>query len=236
VFFFIFHQAQLNCGGGKAMKHGNNYMDTFEEYRLYIESLYRSKTVLQRDNFISQTGWKEFIPLVDDDAARFLQLILQLKRPLKILEIGTSLGFSTTSMALAAQQYGGSIITIEFDADVAEQAQKNFRQTGVDDTIQLLRSDALQIVPNFPDAYFDMIFQDVDKRLYPVLLDDCVRILKSGGVLVGDDALFPVMALDEKWKDQIAPMREFNELVAASPQLDSMLLPVGDGMMVAVKR
>jgi len=67
------------------MKHGNNYMDTFEEYRLYIESLYRSKTVLQRDNFISQTGWKEFIPLVDDDAARFLQLILQLKRPLKIL-------------------------------------------------------------------------------------------------------------------------------------------------------
>ncbi len=218
------------------MKHGNNYMDTFEEYRLYIESLYRSKTVLQRDNFISQTGWKEFIPLVDDDAARFLQLILQLKRPLKILEIGTSLGFSTTSMALAAQQYGGSIITIEFDADVAEQAQKNFRQTGVDDTIQLLRSDALQIVPNFPDAYFDMIFQDVDKRLYPVLLDDCVRILKSGGVLVGDDALFPVMALDEKWKDQIAPMREFNELVAASPQLDSMLLPVGDGMMVAVKR
>lgn len=150
--------------------------------------------------------------------------------------IETSLGFSTTSMALTARQYGGRIVTVEFDKAVAEQAHQNFCMAGVDDIIQIIQGDALQIVPNFPDECFDMIFQDVDKRLYPILLDDCIRILKSGGVLIGDDALFPVMELDAKWDDQIAPMQEFNQLVAASSKLDSTLLPVGDGMMVAVKK
>lgn len=80
-----------------------------------------------------------------------------------------------------------------------------------------------------------MIFLDVDKRLYPVLLNHCIRILKSGGILIGDDALFPVMTLDSKWSDQITPIQEFNQLVVASPKLASTLLPVGDGMMIAVK-
>lgn len=209
---------------------------TLEKYQAYIENLYNEKGSIRRKNFVNKTGWKDFVPVVDDDAARFLQLVLQMKKPKRILEIGTSIGFSATSMALTAQEYGGTITTIEFDKTASEQAKSNFVHSGVDDTIQILFGDACQLVPNFSDASFDFIFQDVDKRLYPSLLKDCIRILKPGGVFVADDALFPVMNLDDKWNDQVKPVCRFNRLVADSPELDSTLLPIGDGMIVAVKR
>ena len=209
--------------------------ETLDDYRNYIEALYKSKTSLQRRQFIETTGWTDFVPVVDNDAARFLRVILHMNHPKRILEIGTSIGFSATSMALVARRYGGSIFTVEFDSDVARQAQKNFKTAGVDDTVHVINGDATQVVPSFPDESFDMIFQDVDKRLYPTLLDECIRILKPGGILIGDDALFPVMNLDEKWSDQVSPMAEFNQRVASSPELDSTLLPIGDGMMLAIK-
>ena len=211
-------------------------LDSLEKYRAYIEDLYDVKGSMKRKEFVNKTGWKDFVPVVDDDAARFLQLILQMKKPKHILEIGTSIGFSTTSMALTAREYGGTITTIEFDNTAAEQAKRNFARSGVDDIIQIKFGDARQIVPSFLDNSFDFIFQDVDKRLYPVLLQDCIRILNSGGVFIADDALFPIMELDERWNDQVEPMREFNRLVAASPDLESTLLPIGDGMIVAVKK
>lgn len=210
--------------------------DRLGKYQAYIEDLYCVKGSLRRKDFISKTGWKNFVPVVDDDAARFLQLILQMKKPKNILEIGTSIGFSATSMALTAREYGGKITTIEFDSTAADEAKQNFERSGVSDIIQIKLGDACQIVPAFPDNSFDLVFQDVDKRLYPVLLKDCIRILKSGGILIADDALFPAMELDPKWNDLVEPMLEFNQLIAASQELESTLLPIGDGMVVAVKK
>ena len=210
--------------------------DTLEKYQTYIEGLYSVRGSLRRKGFVDETGWKDFVPVVDDDAARFLQLILQMKNPKNILEIGTSIGFSATSMALTARQYGGKITTIEFDNTVAEQARRNFEHSGVDDTVQIKLGDARQIVPGFPNGSFDLIFHDADKRLYPVLLKDCIRVLKVGGILIADDALFPAMELDPKWNDQVEPISEFNRLVAAAADLESTLLPIGDGMIVAIKK
>lgn len=207
-----------------------------EKYQAYIESLYSTRGSLRRKEFVNKTGWKDFVPVIDDAAARFLQLILQMKRPKNILEIGTSIGFSTTSMALTAREYGGKIATVEFDRTAAEQAKRNFVRIGVDDTIQIKLGDARQIVPSFSDNSFDFIFQDVDKRLYPVLLKDCIRILKTDGIFIADDALFPVMGFDPKWNSLVEPMSEFNRLIAVSTDLESTLLPIGDGMVVAVKK
>lgn len=212
------------------------YEGTYEKYQGYISNLYAKKSILERNKFVEQTGWSDFIPVIDDDAARFLQLMLQIKRPMKILEIGTSLGFSTTSMALVAKQYGATITTMEFDQKVAQKAKENFKRAGVEKQIQIKIGDAKELIREYPDSYFDFIFQDVDKRLYPLMLDECIRTLKPQGILIGDDALFPVMELEARWQDQIAPMQEFNKRIVNLPEMESTLLPIGDGMIVAVKR
>ncbi|MDK2968448.1 MAG: hypothetical protein PWP53_4060, partial [Lacrimispora sp.] len=104
----------------------------------YIEDLYRVTTSLQKKDFVNKTEWKDFVPVIEDDTARFLQLILQMKKPVNILEIGTSIGFSATSMALTAREYGGTITTIEFDPTAAAQAKINFIRSEVDSIIQIL--------------------------------------------------------------------------------------------------
>lgn len=206
-----------------------------EKISEYIESLYEGKNDLARREFIEKTAWKDFVPAVEEDAARFLRVLLAVKRPKEILEIGTGIGYSAANMALAARAYGGRITTVESDETAAEQAHRNFVRAGVDGMVRILRGDALKILPSLPDESFDLVFQDADKRLYAKLLPDCIRVLKPGGVFLADDALFPVMDLDPKWNGLVQPMAGFDRQVAGSSALCSTLLPIGDGVIFAVK-
>jgi caffeoyl-CoA O-methyltransferase len=207
----------------------------FNRVNTYIESLYESGDQLHRKAFIQATEMKDFTPVVDDDVARFLKLLIRVTRPLRILEIGTSIGFSTASMASILKGYGGKITSIELDSAAVNQAWRNFDRLGVAGVIDLRQGDALEIVPALEPGY-DIIFQDVHKRLYTKLLPDCLRLLKPGGILLADDTLFPVMDIDPIYDDQIEAIREFNQVVVNTPQLDSTLLPLGDGIIFAVKR
>lgn len=206
---------------------------TLETISAYIAGLYAGQE--GRDQYVEETELQEFIPVVDDDVARLLKLLLHLIRPTRVLEIGTSIGYSTTSMAQVVREYGGKISTVEFDRQVAEQAQKNFKRAGVSDCIELLIGDAQEVVPQL-ETGFDFIFLDVDKRLYSKLLPSCVSLLRQGGVLAAEDTLFPVIDLDPKWRNLLAPIDEFNRLVCANDELESTILPIGDGVTVAVKK
>ena len=199
----------------------------------YITNLYAGQE--DRDQYIEKTELQEFIPVVDDDVARLLKLLLRLVHPTRVLEVGTSIGYSTTSMAQVVRAYGGKIFTVEFDKQVAEQARQNFERAGVSDCIELLIGDAQEIVPQL-ETGFDFIFLDVDKRLYSKLLPNCVQLLRRGGVLAVEDTLFPVIDLAPKWHYLIAPIDEFNRLVCANDELESTVLPIGDGVTVAVKK
>jgi predicted O-methyltransferase YrrM len=200
----------------------------------YVASLYSHQTM--RADYLRQTELEEFIPVVDEDVARLLQVLLYLTEARAVLEIGTSVGYSTVSMAKAVKELGGRVVTIEYDEEVAQQAQVNFQRAGVSDNIQLLIGDARTLIPELQDGSFDFIFLDVDKRLYPPLLPHCVRLLKEKGLLVAEDTLFPVIELDPKWRHLIPAIEEFNRLVARHEELESTILPVGDGMTLAVKR
>lgn len=207
----------------------------FEPVNAYIEDLYAADTRLRREAFIRASELEDFIPVVDDDVARFLSTVLRIARPKRVLEIGTSIGFSASSIAALLREYGGRLTTLEYDARVAEQAQRNFTRLGLEDVIELVQGDARAVLPALEGPY-DVIFQDADKRLYPELFSECLRLLRPGGLLIAEDALFPAIDLDEKWRDLIEPIRRFDRMVAACPELDSTLLPIGDGVMLAVKR
>ncbi|MFX0001357.1 MAG: O-methyltransferase [Candidatus Hermodarchaeota archaeon] len=205
-----------------------------EKLNVYINKLYKEKDLLTKELYIEKTELKDFIPVIDDDVARFINIIINLFQPKKILEIGTSIGYSTTSMAFNVRKYGGKIITIEYDEKVAKQAKRNFKRANLLDVIQLIIDDALEVIPNLNEE-FDLIFLDVDKQLYPKLFDDCVNILKKGGILIAEDTLFPVIDLNPKWHYLIPSIEEFNKLVSSCPKLYSTILPIGDGITFAVK-
>ncbi|MFD1177320.1 O-methyltransferase [Paenibacillus puldeungensis] len=210
-------------------------MTDLSDINTYINQLYEQETRLTKEKFTHTTQLEDFSPVVDDDVARYLKLLIRMIRPGKILEVGTCIGYSTTSMAQVVKEYGGRITTIEYDDKIAKQAALNFDYAGVSDAIELKIGDAMQILPSLNDKEFDFIFLDVDKRLYPVLFNDCLRILKSGGLLVAEDTLFPVLELDAKWHDLIEPIEQFNQQVIHCPELESTLLPIGDGVIVARK-
>lgn len=207
----------------------------FEQVTDYITNLYAAKEDLTRKQYADRTELKDFIPTVDDDVARLLKLLLRLIRAKRVLEIGTSIGYSTTMMATALKEWQGKVVTIEYDEQVARQARLNFERAGVDTIIEQKTGDAREIVPQL-SGEFDLIFLDVDKRLYAPLLADCVRLLRCGGLLVAEDTLFPVLDLDPKWHYLIEPIEIFNRLVLEQPDLESTILPVGDGITVALKK
>jgi predicted O-methyltransferase YrrM len=188
----------------------------------------------ERQAFISSTELQDFVPVVDDDVARLLGLLLDLSGARRVLELGTSIGFSTLRLAESVARRGGEVVTLEFDPEVAAQARRNFARRGLGDRIRLLEGDARALLPRL-EGPFDAVFLDLDKHLYLPLLEDCLRLLRPGGLLLAEDTLFPVLDLEPRWHGLIPPIEAFNRRVAGDPRLASCILPIGDGLTLAWK-
>jgi predicted O-methyltransferase YrrM len=197
----------------------------------YIEGLYQHDTMIGQAEFIEKTGLKKFCPVIETETARFLMLLLRLKAPKKVLEIGTSIGYSTTSMAQIVKEWKGCIVTIEFDEKVAEYARKNFERWGVADVVELIIGDARTVLPVMEEK-FDFIFLDPYNDIYPLLYEDCIKLLNKGGLLIADDTLEPILEA----KEANTPLHEYNKLVTQNANLESTIVAVGDGVTLAVKK
>jgi predicted O-methyltransferase YrrM len=200
----------------------------------YIEEIYNDKDTLKLNEFIEATGLDSFGPPIEDEMARLFKILLSLVRPRKVLEIGMSIGFSTTALALAARRFGGTVTTIELDESMVEVARKAFEREGVSDIIEIIVGDAAEILKELETESFDVVFQDSTKRGYPVMLEDCIRILKKGGLFLVDDTLWPPIKPPEEWNDSYKAIDKFNrELVKLN--VESTILPIGEGCTIAVK-
>lgn len=204
-----------------------------DEALAYSTELYREKDKPTVDEYAETTGMDDFEPVIEDEIGRMFRVLLRLTKPKRILEIGMSIGFSTATLAKVAKEYGGKVISIEMNEEIIPVAESAFEREGVEDVVEIIRGDAKEVLAKMKDESFDLVFQDSSKRLYPVMLADTIRVLKTGGLFLVDDTLFPVIHASQ-WNESDEAIDRFNKAVVSS-QLESTILPIGEGLTVAVK-
>lgn len=165
---------------------------------------------------------------------RFLRLIVQLSGPQRIVEIGTFTGYSALAMAEGLAE-GGQILTIENNPAHAKIAQDFFDRSPSGFKITLRLGEALEILKTLPDAETDLVFIDADKQNYSAYYKESMRILRNGGLILADNALWYGRIFDPKDDDSRA-MADFNELVKADDRAEKLFLTIRDGIYLIRKR
>lgn len=188
---------------------------------------------------LEQEAQREEIPIVQPETARLLSVLCEIKRPHHVLEIGCAIGYSALLMSEKLAD-DGSILTIEWDKDTAERARRNIDRAGKSDKITVRCADAKEVVPQLTGRY-DLIFLDGPKAHYIHMLNDCIRLLNKGGLLIADNVLYKGMTADEEHviRRKITIVKRLRHFIAAQMQrkeLECVLLPLGDGVTVAVKK
>lgn len=166
---------------------------------------------------------------------RMLSMFSKMIRPQRILEIGTYTGYSAICMAEGLAP-GGSLVTIDINAELEDMALHYFREAGVADRIRMIVGDARQVVPAL-EGPFDLVFIDADKESYCDYLDLVVPKLRPGGLILADNVLWSGRVLDPHTEDkETQGLRGFVQKVADRDDLDYVLLPVRDGIMAVMKK
>ena len=203
----------------------------------YINSLDTGNTEILDE--IEREALETYVPIVRKEMQSFLKLILSIKRPARILEVGTAVGFSAILMA----EYNPipcEITTIENYEKRIPVAKDNFRRAGRESQITLLEGDAGEILKNLTGT-FDMIFMDAAKGQYIHWLPDVLRLMKEGSVLVSDNVLQEGDIIESHYlverrnRTIYKRMREYLWQLTHSPVLRTSVLPLGDGAAVSVK-
>ncbi len=165
---------------------------------------------------------------------RFLQLIIQLANAQQIVEIGTFTGYSALAMAEVLPE-NGRLLTIEHNPDYAKIARDFFSRSASGSKITLKLGEACEILKSLPDAETDLVFIDADKQNYVAYYRESMRIVRRGGLILADNALWYGRIFDPQDDDSRA-MAEFNDLVNREPQAEKLFLTIRDGIYVIRKR
>jgi len=159
------------------------------------------------------------------DTGEFLSVLVRATAARRVLEIGTSNGYSTLWLASAARAIGGAVTTVELSDYKVGLARENFRRSGLADHITLIHDDAGRVLEHTDDESVDLLFLDSERPEYPGWWPGLRRVLRPGGLLVVDNAIHPQ-------PEQLAP---FVALVKADAEFTTCVVPVGKGEFLAIK-
>jgi predicted O-methyltransferase YrrM len=204
----------------------------------YINSLETGNTEILDE--IEREALRSDVPIIRKEMQTFLKVFLAMKRPARILEVGTAVGFSAILMA----EYNPGaceIITIENYEKRIPIARENFKRAGKESVITLLTGDAKEVLPTIEEP-FDFIFMDAAKGQYIHFLPEVLRLLKSGGTLISDnvlqdgDIIQSRFAVTRRNRTIHKRMREYLYTLTHHEELTTAVLPIGDGITVSVKK
>ncbi len=178
---------------------------------------------------------EENIPIVGPRVGGILQILASLVGARRVLELGTAVGYSAIWLARGMVE-GGKLTTVEARETMAERARRNVAEADLSDVIEVRLGQALALLPEM-DGAFDLIFNDIDKESYPQVIPWAKKLLRPGGLLVTDNVLWSGRVADpadsDPWTEAI---RTYNRTLADDEDMETVILPVRDGVSISVKR
>lgn len=189
---------------------------------------------------IEKEALDTFVPIIRKEMQSFMKVLLEMKKPMRILEVGTAVGFSALLMSEYAPE-GCHITTIEKYEKRIPIALNNFKRAGKEDQITLLEGDALEILKGLEGTY-DFIFMDAAKAQYIYYMPEIIRLLEKGGVFVSDnvlqdgDVIESRFAVERRNRTIHSRMREYLYQLKHEEKLLTSIIPLGDGVALSIKR
>jgi predicted O-methyltransferase YrrM len=203
----------------------------------YIRGTIRRNQGILKD--LEEYAQANHVPIVQPEVARLLVVLGKLLQPERILEIGTAIGYSSILLS-GTLRPGGRIDTIERCELMVETARSNIKKAGLEEIISVISGDALEVLVCL-DKQYDMIFMDAAKGQYPEFLPECLRMLKVGGLLVSDNVLYKGMVANEELvvrrkKTIVKRMKDYLDIICNSDELDTSIIPIGDGVALSYRK
>ena len=181
------------------------------------------------------------VPIIRKEMESFLRVMLYIKKPKRILELGTAVGYSAILMSECIDE-DGKITTIENYEKRIVEAKKNIELSGKGQIIELLEGDAIEVMKTLPSQQFDFVFMDAAKAQYIYFLPEVLRLMKKGAVLITDNVLQEGDLIESRFvverRDRTIHkrMREYLEVVKNHEELETSIVPIGDGITISVKK
>lgn len=203
----------------------------------FIKNILPEKDELELE--IQKYAEENHVSIVEEEVANFLKVITGIKKPEKILEIGTGLGFSTINMAKSLGEKG-KITTIELLKGRMEKAAYFIEKSGEKEKIKMIHGDGREII-NQLDETFDIIFLDAAKGQYGKFLEKCDSLLNDNGIIIADNVLINGWVVNLEYperrkKTMVVNMRNFLEGFRNNEKYELTLIPLGDGVALIRKR
>ncbi len=172
---------------------------------------------------------------ISPEQASFMQILLRAIGAREVIEVGTLAGYSAIAMARALPP-GGRVRTIELLGKHADFAEAWIRKSDVPGKVQVVRGAGADVLPTFAADSADAAFLDADKAGYPAYLRECLRIVRRGGLVMCDNAFAFGELFAKKPEDrEVEAVRRFNDVMAATKELHSIIVPIGDGLWVGTR-
>lgn len=176
---------------------------------------------------------KSYFPIIGPVVGRFLRQLAIATAARRIFEMGSGFGYSAIWFASGLSD-GGKIICTDSSEKNKQMAMNYFKQAGYESRVEFYVGDALDIIKQF-DEPFDVIYNDIDKEQYPKAFDLAIPRLKKSGLFITDNVLWSGMILNENPDEVTKGIIEFNRKLFASQEILASIIPIRDGLGIAVK-
>lgn len=203
------------------------------EIESYLETLQAPSDPLLAE--LETRAAEHDFPIIGPQVGSLLAMLTRMMGAERILELGSGFGYSAIWFARALPEKGQVHLT-EFSKEFSEESKVYLERAGLQDKTRYHHGDGLQILAQVEGA-FDIIFNDVDKEFYPQVVEPAVEKLNPGGLLITDNALWYGKPADPEVTDQATEgVRVYNRLVTTHADLDTVILPLRDGVAISRKR